>query len=59
MVIIKERKLLRCCFNCKNINIEFDDGVVEIPIACNCSTTRYGDTVVEPTGICEFFMRKE
>jgi len=48
MVIIKERKLLRCCYNC--VNKKNKDGLT-------CDATPYGHTVVEPTGICEYFIR--
>jgi len=57
MVVIKERKLLRCCFNCVNFKFEIDEERNDFPVKCECEGTPYGKTEVEPTGICEYFIR--
>lgn len=52
MVVIKERNLLRCCYNCSSALIDYDDdGCI------TCQQKENGKVEVEPTGICQYFMR--
>jgi len=58
MVVIKERKLLRCCFNCE----EYELGVLSdkngATVIQGCNTRKYKKQKTEPTGICECFIRR-
>jgi hypothetical protein len=50
MVVIKERKLLRCCHNCKSFLVEYDNET-------SCEHQSNKSEKVEPTGVCQFFIR--
>ena len=50
MVVIKVRKLLRCCYNCQFAKIDYDDdGII------TCENPPNEKVQVEPTGICQWF----
>lgn len=52
MVVIKERKLLRCCNNCAFALIDYDDdGTI------TCQNPPNEKVQVQPTGICQWFTR--
>jgi hypothetical protein len=58
MVVITERKSIRCCYNCKYITAEVDEGVTEIPVSFICNNKPNDKAIVKPTGICQWFERQ-
>jgi hypothetical protein len=57
MVVIKERKLLRCCFNCANYELGVLSDKKGATAIKGCNTNKYRKQTPEPTGICECFIR--